>query len=76
MIERQTGEDKPIESPCVRNCCLNDKDVCLGCGRTLAEILAWDKADTVQRLKILERCERRKKNIAAPIYTNNRCVKR
>ncbi|WP_343221722.1 DUF1289 domain-containing protein [Pseudoalteromonas sp. MMG022] len=76
MNKHLYGENQPVESPCVRSCCLNDKDVCLGCGRTLAEILAWGKADTVQRLKILECSERRKKHIAAPIYTNTRCVKR
>nr|WP_254619459.1 DUF1289 domain-containing protein [Vibrio metschnikovii] len=34
---------EPIEtcsykSPCVRHCCLDDKDICIGCGRTLDEI--------------------------------------
>ncbi|MEB5521801.1 DUF1289 domain-containing protein, partial [Vibrio cholerae] len=22
------------KSPCVRHCCLDDKDICIGCGRT------------------------------------------
>ncbi|MDN3685302.1 DUF1289 domain-containing protein [Vibrio sinaloensis] len=29
-------------NPCVRNCCLNERDICLGCGRTLQEIFALD----------------------------------
>ena len=40
-------------SPCVRNCCLDDDDVCLGCGRKLEEILAWHGADADGRLQIL-----------------------
>ncbi|MGC4061563.1 MAG: DUF1289 domain-containing protein [Aquabacterium sp.] len=27
----------------MRNCTLNDQDVCLGCGRTLADITGWTK---------------------------------
>jgi uncharacterized protein len=33
--------DTTIVSPCVRKCCLNETDVCLGCGRLLAEITGW-----------------------------------
>ncbi|MFY8123363.1 MAG: DUF1289 domain-containing protein, partial [Silanimonas sp.] len=32
-------------SPCVRHCCLDEADECLGCGRTLEEIKAWHTAD-------------------------------
>ena len=32
-------------SPCVRNCCLDKKDVCIGCGRTVDEIIRWGDAD-------------------------------
>jgi predicted Fe-S protein YdhL (DUF1289 family) len=41
-------------SPCVRNCCLDDADVCLGCGRHLEEILAWHNADAAGRHAILD----------------------
>jgi predicted Fe-S protein YdhL (DUF1289 family) len=44
--------DQPA-SPCVRNCCLDDDDVCLGCGRKLDEILAWHGADADGRRQIL-----------------------
>ncbi|MGO1298715.1 MAG: DUF1289 domain-containing protein [Vibrio sp.] len=42
-----------IPSPCCRHCCLNDDDVCLGCWRTLSEILRWRSADDSERSKIL-----------------------
>jgi predicted Fe-S protein YdhL (DUF1289 family) len=40
-------------SPCVRNYCLDDDEVCLGCGRKLDEILAWHGADAEGRRQIL-----------------------
>ena len=40
-------------SPCVRNCCLDDADVCLGCGRKLDEILEWHQAEATRRWEIL-----------------------
>jgi predicted Fe-S protein YdhL (DUF1289 family) len=42
-----------IASPCRRNCCLDLQDVCLGCGRTYQEIIAWHTADDAGRSAIL-----------------------
>jgi len=57
-------------SPCVRNCCLDDDDVCLGCGRHLQEILRWRDASESEREAILllaqERRERRERNAFQP----------
>jgi predicted Fe-S protein YdhL (DUF1289 family) len=36
---------KQDHNPCVRNCCLDDKKICIGCGRSLPEILEWHDAD-------------------------------
>jgi hypothetical protein len=43
----------------VRTCCLDDDDVCIGCGRALAEIVAWGTADDAERRAILERSRAR-----------------
>jgi predicted Fe-S protein YdhL (DUF1289 family) len=48
-----------VASPCVRSCCLDDDDVCLGCGRALDEIVAWGTADDATRREILERSRER-----------------
>lgn len=32
-----------VISPCVRLCTLDEADVCVGCGRTLADITSWTK---------------------------------
>ncbi|MFW5425887.1 MAG: DUF1289 domain-containing protein [Methylophagaceae bacterium] len=33
-------------SPCIRNCCLDDNDICLGCFRSLDEIVLWGSTET------------------------------
>ncbi|NIA02902.1 MAG: DUF1289 domain-containing protein [Planctomycetia bacterium] len=43
-----------VPSPCVDRCCLNDNDVCMGCFRSLQEILNWGGADSQTRLEILQ----------------------
>jgi uncharacterized protein len=48
-----------VPSPCVRNCCLDDKDICLGCYRSLSEILRWGEAKEEDRKEILARCRLR-----------------
>ena len=47
------------ESPCVRNCCLDEADVCLGCGRHVQEIIGWGPASAEERRAILERAAAR-----------------
>lgn len=42
-----------ISTPCVRLCTL-DGDVCVGCRRTLAEIMAWGSMSEPQRRAIMD----------------------
>lgn len=48
------------QSPCVRNCCLDDDLICLGCYRTLEEIKEWGLAGSERRRVILQSAERRR----------------
>ncbi len=41
-------------SPCNRNCCLDQHDCCLGCGRLINEIIEWHSADALRRRQILK----------------------
>jgi predicted Fe-S protein YdhL (DUF1289 family) len=50
------------ESPCIRHCCLNQEDTCIGCFRTLQEIKAWSAATPEEKQLILERAHNRKLN--------------
>ncbi|WP_372626358.1 DUF1289 domain-containing protein [Arsukibacterium sp.] len=48
-----------IMSPCVRNCCLDQQDCCLGCGRLLSEILQWQQLTDKQREHLMAEAEQR-----------------
>jgi uncharacterized protein len=50
-----------IQSPCVRNCCLNEQDVCVGCYRTIDEITKWSRVDDVTKLQILTNVAERRR---------------
>jgi predicted Fe-S protein YdhL (DUF1289 family) len=49
-----------VQSPCIRNCCLDEKDMCLGCFRMLDEILIWSTASAQQQHDIVQLCATRK----------------
>ena len=51
--------NRSVESPCVRRCCLSDDDVCLGCYRTLNDILAWMRSTDDERREICHLAEAR-----------------
>ena len=53
-------ETAPLASPCIRVCCLDDADICLGCFRTLEEIKGWLAADNMARTIVLKQCEHRR----------------
>ena len=49
-----------MQFPCIRNCCLNDDDTCLGCCRSLEEITGWNEADDDQRKVIMQNARQRR----------------
>lgn len=52
--------EKRVQSPCIRHCCLNDDDVCLGCFRSLAEIVGWADSSNSIRQEVLEKADARR----------------
>lgn len=52
---------KTLNSPCVRNCCLDPNDICLGCFRSLDEIMQWGRSETTpeQKIQTLANCAKR-----------------
>lgn len=57
-----TDFDAEARSPCIRNCCLDDNDTCLGCFRTLEEIKEWGTASPLRRSVILQNAGRRQES--------------
>ena len=51
-----------VESPCVRNCCIDQQDMCLGCFRSITEILEWSNVSTEKRSEIIGLSLQRKEN--------------
>ena len=49
-------------SPCIRNCCLNEGDICLGCFRSLSEIIGWQNKSLTEQQSILVNCAQRKES--------------
>lgn len=49
-----------VQSPCVRNCCLNEVDICVGCFRSLEEITRWSIVDNEAKIHILTQAAARK----------------
>ena len=47
-------------SPCVQVCMLDARDVCIGCGRSLAEIGEWSAASRPRRQEIVTLATRRR----------------
>ena len=58
--------DGPIQSPCVRDCCLGDDLTCLGCFRTIDEIKEWGLVDEHRQRIILQNARRRQDAYQAP----------
>ncbi len=49
-----------IQSPCIRNCCLDSNNVCMGCFRHIDEIVRWALASDADKKQILKSSQQRK----------------
>lgn len=48
------------ESPCVRDCCLNEQGICTGCLRSLEQIKEWGQASESRKAAIIKQIEFKK----------------
>lgn len=53
--------ERPVASPCVHVCALDEQDICIGCQRTAAEITRWGLMSNDERREVLGRCFERAK---------------
>ncbi len=49
-----------VNSPCIGECALNIKKICVGCFRSSEEITLWLQVDNKTRLQYLDNCQKRK----------------
>ena len=45
--------ERPVRSPCVNVCALDDHDVCIGCQRTAQEITRWGRMSNDERRQVI-----------------------
>lgn len=51
--------ERPVRSPCVQVCVLDDDDICSGCQRSADEITRWGRMENAERREVLARCMER-----------------
>lgn len=54
-----SAEREPA-SPCISVCLLDEKDICLGCFRSAAEVTDWFMASPAEKREILTRARDRR----------------
>jgi len=54
-----SAQDKPVASPCVSICALDEDDICTGCQRSVDEIRRWSCMNNAERRDVLLRCHER-----------------
>lgn len=59
--------EKPVASPCVNVCYLDDNDICQGCYRSGEEIMAWMRLDNLARNQVMAKV--RERELASPYVT-------
>ncbi|WP_047284050.1 DUF1289 domain-containing protein [Pseudomonas protegens] len=57
-----TTPERPVASPCVSICALDEQDICTGCQRTVDEITRWSRMDNAERRAVLALCHERAKS--------------
>lgn len=60
-----------INKPCIKQCCLNKEDICLGCFRSFNDMLRWNKAGIEEKKEMMRIAERKK--IEHAIQSNREC---
>lgn len=53
-------DSEKVNSPCIRQCCLDQQDICLGCYRSLQEILDWAAGSNDEKRATMARVAVRK----------------
>nr|WP_226999939.1 DUF1289 domain-containing protein [Microbulbifer aggregans] len=55
--------ERPVRSPCISVCALNEKDICEGCFRSGMEISRWGTMSNDERRQVLKSCTERARSM-------------
>ncbi|HKE95125.1 MAG TPA: DUF1289 domain-containing protein [Povalibacter sp.] len=50
-----------VPSPCTRVCTLDDRGVCIGCGRELSEIANWSRMSAEEQREVCRNAQERRR---------------
>ena len=59
MSDQEAASEAPIESPCISVCQVDGDDVCIGCGRTIDEIVSWLSFSERERARAVSKAKQR-----------------
>lgn len=54
-----SAQEKPVASPCVSICALDENDLCTGCQRSIDEITRWGRMTNDERRDVLRSTQER-----------------
>ena len=60
---KEDGLQDPVASPCIGICRLDERALCVGCGRSLDEIAEWSRA-TEERRRVIVAAARARQRLA------------
>lgn len=60
-------QDGGVNSPCIKQCALDEDDICRGCYRSMSEINGWGDKSDEQKRQILANCSQRIKGLAVTL---------
>ncbi|MCF6364907.1 MAG: DUF1289 domain-containing protein [Bacteroidales bacterium] len=52
---------KNIKCPCIDKCKYDEDKICMGCHRTMHEIVSWSDFSDDEKIKIIQRVEKKMK---------------
>ena len=59
-LDQAPGGETGPASPCTGICSLNDDDICVGCGRTIDEIVGWASLTPVAKAAVNDKATERR----------------
>ncbi|MEM7020350.1 MAG: DUF1289 domain-containing protein [Pseudomonadota bacterium] len=54
-----------IPSPCISICALDADNLCMGCLRTIEEIVTWGRIDDDEKRQIWQKIKERRQNLSS-----------
>lgn len=63
VLSQVVVAERPVRSPCISVCALNEEDICEGCFRSGMEISRWGTMSNDERRQVLKSCTERARSM-------------